>query len=89
MEHKLLSEDLADLIDGNCSLTGRVTRSDGSRLYWFSDRQGNLQRYATPRPEIDAIESVKRRWRNIRGLDPEIISGSKIPNAIYLDNDEI
>ena len=96
METKTIDEHLAELLLGYVKLEGTVTRMDGSKCFWFTDRFGQQHKYATPRPNNDPVELVKKRWRNVRGLDPEAqppkspsIKSSVIPDAIYLDNDKL
>jgi len=57
---------------GYVKLEGTVTRMDGSKCFWFTDRFGQQHKYATPRPNDD--ETVKKRYKNVKGLDPDAVS---------------
>jgi hypothetical protein len=72
METKTIDDDLAAVLAGTTKLGGMVTRMDGSKVFWFTDENGRQHKYATPRPDHDPVELVKQRWRNVRGLDPEL-----------------
>ena len=54
-----MTNTLAELLLGYVKLEGTVTRMDGSRCFWFTDRYGVQRKYATPRPDDDPIERVK------------------------------
>ena len=81
---KEIDEHLAEVLLGRVKLDGTVTRMDGSKVFWFTDDSGQ-HKYATPRPNGE--ETVKKRYKNVKGLDPDV--GSNIPGAIYLDNEEL
>ena len=85
MKTKTIDMELAQVLLGNIKLDGVVTRMDGSKCFWFTDDNGVQHKYATPRPDDDPVETVKKRYKNIRGLDPD--AGSNIPGATYLDNE--
>ena len=69
METKTIDEHLAQLLLGYVKLDGTVTRMDGSKCFWFTDIFGVQHKYATPRP--DGEETVKRRYKNVKGLDAD------------------
>lgn len=71
MKTKTIDKHLAELLLGEVKLEGICTRMDGSKVFYFTDNDGQQHKYATPRPDDDPIETVKRRYRNIRGLDPD------------------
>ena len=80
---KEIDEHLAEVLLGYVKLEGTVTRMDGSKCFSFTDRDGKQHKYATPRPNGE--ETVKKRYKNVKGLDPDV--GSNIPGATYLDNE--
>jgi len=65
-------ELLAQVLFGAIRIDGYYTRQDGSKVLKFTDSNGKQHKYATPRPNNDQIELVKKRWKNIVGLDPEV-----------------
>ena len=71
MKTKTIDEELAEVLMGNIKLDGQVTRNDGTKIFWFTDKKGQQHKYATPRPNNDPIDLVKQRWKNVTGLDPE------------------
>ncbi len=70
METKTIDIHLAELLLGYVKLEGTVTRMDGSKCFWFTDRNGVQHKYATPRPDD---EPVKKRYKNVKGLDPNAV----------------
>ena len=71
METKTIDNELVQVILGTIKLDGCVTRMDGSKVLWFTDREGQRHTYATKRPDNNPIKLVKERYRSIRGLDRE------------------
>ena len=87
METKTIDIHLAELLLGNTQLDGMVTRRDGTKCFWFTDRYGVQHKYATPRPKDNQLEAIKKRWRNVPGLDPN--AGCLQADACHIDNDEL
>ena len=56
---KEIDEHLAEVLLGYVKLEGTVTRMDGSKCFWFTDRDGKQHKYATPRPNGE--ETLKKR----------------------------
>jgi len=86
METKTIDEHLAELLLGYVKLEGSVTRMDGSKCFYFTDRFGVQHKYATPRPNYD-YDTIKKRLKHLHKLDPQ--QGTLIPNALHIDNDEL
>ena len=68
---KEIDVHLAEVLLGYVKLEGTVTRMDGSKCFWFTDRDGKQHKYATPRPNGE--ETVKKRYKNVKGLDPDAV----------------
>ena len=57
---KEIDVHLAEVLLGYVRLEGTVTRMDGSKCFWFTDRDGKQHKYATPRPNGE--ETLKKRY---------------------------
>ena len=68
---KEIDVHLAEVLLGYVKLEGTVTRMDGSKCFSFTDRDGKQHKYATPRPNGE--ETVKKRYKNVKGLDPDAV----------------
>ena len=71
MNYETISDDVADLIMGSLKISGWISGVDGTRIIWYENRFGKTQKLMTPRPDDNPKDSVKKRWQNIQGLDPE------------------
>ena len=71
MNYETISNDVADLIMGSLKVSGWISGADGTRIIWYENRFGKTQKLMTHRPDDNPVDTVKRRWRNVRGLDPE------------------
>ncbi len=50
MATKIIDEYLAEVLLGNIKLDGIITRMDGTKVFYFTDINGQQHKYATPRP---------------------------------------
>ena len=82
---KEIDEHLAEVLLGYVKLEGTVTRMDGSKCFSFTDRDGKQHKYATPRPNGE--ETVKKRYKNVKGLDPDAVCDETTLPSLPKTND--
>ena len=86
MKSQIISTELGEVLRGNRKLDGTLQRLDGTYVFYLTNDNGEQVKIATERPPKD-LDAIKKRWKNIHGLDPDY--GTLIPNALHIDNDEL